>query len=44
MKSVEHRNVIVAAEGVIAYEAESAGVFPCVIIKGGCDYAGSFEI
>ncbi|KAG7403725.1 hypothetical protein Forpe1208_v016277 [Fusarium oxysporum f. sp. rapae] len=42
MKSGEDRDRIVAAEGVIAFEMGGADVwdsFPCVIIKGACDYA-----
>ncbi|KAF5642374.1 hypothetical protein F52700_3170 [Fusarium sp. NRRL 52700] len=46
MKSGEDRDRIAAAEGVIAFEMEGAGVwdsFPCVIIKGACDYADSHK-
>ncbi|KAF5234014.1 hypothetical protein FANTH_12345 [Fusarium anthophilum] len=42
MESGEHRDRIAAAKGVIAFEVGGAGVwdsFPCVIIKGACDYA-----
>ncbi|RFN50330.1 hypothetical protein FIE12Z_5510 [Fusarium flagelliforme] len=46
MKSGEDRDLIAAAEGVIAFEMEGAGVwdtFPCVVIKGACDYADSHK-
>lgn len=46
MKSGEDRDAIMETEGVIAFEMESAGVwdvFPCVVIKGGCDYADSHK-
>ncbi|KAI1015348.1 hypothetical protein LB504_010967 [Fusarium proliferatum] len=46
MKSGEDRDRIASAEDVIAFEMEGAGVwdsFPCVIIKGGCDYADSHK-
>ncbi|KAI1070043.1 hypothetical protein LB507_007855 [Fusarium sp. FIESC RH6] len=46
MKSGEDRDRIAAAEGVIAFEMEAAGVwdtFPCVVIKGACDYADSHK-
>ncbi|KAG7402728.1 Nephrocystin-3 [Fusarium oxysporum f. sp. rapae] len=46
MKSGEDRDRIAAAEGVIAFEMEGAGVwdsFPCIIIKGACDYADSHK-
>ncbi|RKK74015.1 hypothetical protein BFJ71_g17336, partial [Fusarium oxysporum] len=46
MKSGEGRDRIAAAEGVIAFEMEGAGVwdsFPCIIIKGACDYADSHK-
>ncbi|KAJ4223009.1 hypothetical protein NW760_010697 [Fusarium oxysporum] len=46
MKSGEDRNRIATAEGIIAFEMEGAGVwdsFPCIIIKGGCDYADSHK-
>ncbi|KAG7402471.1 hypothetical protein Forpe1208_v017198 [Fusarium oxysporum f. sp. rapae] len=47
IKSGEDRDRIVAAEGVIAFEMEGTGVwdsFPCIIIKGACDYADSYKI
>ncbi|SCO92745.1 uncharacterized protein FRV6_16873 [Fusarium oxysporum] len=46
MKSGEERDRIAAAEGIIAFEMEGAGVwdsFPCIIIKGACDYADSHK-
>ncbi|WZH40899.1 uncharacterized protein QYS62_001837 [Fusarium acuminatum] len=46
MKSGEDRDRIAAAEGIIAFEMEGAGVwdsFPCIIIKGACDYADSHK-
>ncbi|EXA35091.1 hypothetical protein FOVG_13859 [Fusarium oxysporum f. sp. pisi HDV247] len=46
MKSGEDRDRIATAEGIIAFEMEGAGVwdsFPCIIIKGGCDYADSHK-
>ncbi|KAJ4184130.1 hypothetical protein NW755_009135 [Fusarium falciforme] len=46
MKSGEDRDRIAAAEGIIAFEMEGAGVwgsFPCVVIKGACDYADSHK-
>ena len=44
VKSEEDRDRISRDEGVIAFEMESAGTwdsFPCVAIKGACDYADS---
>ncbi|KAJ3579512.1 hypothetical protein NPX13_g1060 [Xylaria arbuscula] len=46
MKSGEHRDQIAEREQVIAFEMEGAGVweiFPCIIIKGACDYADSHK-
>ncbi|ETS79618.1 hypothetical protein PFICI_09471 [Pestalotiopsis fici W106-1] len=46
MKSGEMRDTIAKQEKVIAFEMESAGVwdnFPCVVIKGACDYADSHK-
>ncbi|KAF5572479.1 kinesin light chain [Fusarium pseudoanthophilum] len=46
MKSAEDRDRIASTEDVIAFEMEGAGVwdsFPCIIIKGGCDYADSHK-
>ncbi|KIX02125.1 uncharacterized protein Z518_08064 [Rhinocladiella mackenziei CBS 650.93] len=46
MKSGEDRDQIAIKEDVIAFEMEGAGVwenFPCVVIKGVCDYADSHK-
>lgn len=46
MKSGEDRDDIATQEKVIAFEMESAGVwdtFPCIVIKGVCDYADSHK-
>jgi nucleoside phosphorylase len=46
MKSGEDRDKIAVKEKVIAFEMEGAGVwhsFPCVVIKGVCDYADSHK-
>ncbi|KAF4447806.1 hypothetical protein F53441_8710 [Fusarium austroafricanum] len=46
MKSGKNRDQIAESEGVIAFEMESAGVwdsFPCIVIKGACDYADSHK-
>lgn len=46
MKSGEDRDEIAAREKVIGFEMEGAGVwdnFPCVVIKGVCDYADSHK-
>ncbi|RKK19196.1 hypothetical protein BFJ66_g17672 [Fusarium oxysporum f. sp. cepae] len=46
MKSGEDRDRVAAAEDIIAFEMEGAGVwdsFPCIIIKGACDYADSHK-
>lgn len=46
MKSGEERDRIAAEEDVIAFEMEGAGVwdnFPCIVIKGVCDYADSHK-
>ncbi|KAH7463994.1 hypothetical protein FOMA001_g17758 [Fusarium oxysporum f. sp. matthiolae] len=46
MKSGKDRDRIAAQEGVIAFEMEGAGVwdsFPCIVIKGACDYADSHK-
>ncbi|OLN86309.1 hypothetical protein CCHL11_09369 [Colletotrichum chlorophyti] len=46
MKSGEHRDGIAYKSKVIAFEMEAAGVwesFPCVVIKGVCDYADSHK-
>jgi nucleoside phosphorylase len=46
MKSGEDRDTAVSQDEVIAFEMEAAGVwdaFPCVVIKGACDYADSHK-
>jgi nucleoside phosphorylase len=46
MKSGEDRDQIAVREDVIAFEMEGAGVwdnFPCLVIKGVCDYADSHK-
>lgn len=46
MKSGEERDAIAEQEGVVAFEMEASGVwdsFPCVVIKGACDYADSHK-
>ncbi|SCO47763.1 uncharacterized protein FFMR_08831 [Fusarium fujikuroi] len=46
MKSGEDRNRIAAAEGIIAFKIEGAGVwdvFPSIVIKGACNYADSHK-
>ncbi|KAG4273757.1 hypothetical protein FPRO04_01398 [Fusarium proliferatum] len=46
MKAGEERDDIVQREGVVGFEMEGAGIwdiFPCVIIKGACDYADSHK-
>ncbi|KAI9155124.1 Kinesin light chain [Paramyrothecium foliicola] len=46
MKSGIERDQISQFEGVIGFEMESAGVwdtFPCIVIKGVCDYADSHK-
>jgi nucleoside phosphorylase len=46
VKSGEDRDAIALKENVIAFEMEGAGVwdiFPCVVIKGVCDYADSHK-
>ena len=46
MKSGEDRDTIARHAGVIGFEMEGAGVwdnFPCVVIKGACDYADSHK-
>lgn len=47
MKFGEERDVIARQEGIRCFEMEGAGVwdiFPCVVIKGACDYADSHKI
>lgn len=46
MKSCEDRDRITRQKGIVAFEMEGAGVwdsFPCVVIKGACDYADSHK-
>lgn len=46
MKSGDERDTIADREGVLGFEMEGAGVwdsFPCVVIKGACDYADSHK-
>ncbi|EPS38984.1 hypothetical protein H072_7247 [Dactylellina haptotyla CBS 200.50] len=46
MKSGGDRDAIAANENIIAFEMEGAGVcdtFPCLVIKGVCDYADSHK-
>jgi nucleoside phosphorylase len=46
MKSGEDRDAIARKASVIGFEMEGAGVwdvFPCVVIKGACDYADSHK-
>lgn len=46
IKSGEDREEVAAREKVIGFEMESAGVwdnFPCVVVKGVCDYADSHK-
>jgi nucleoside phosphorylase len=46
MKSGEDRDEIARAEKVVGFEMEGVGVwdvFPCVVIKGVCDYADSHK-
>jgi nucleoside phosphorylase len=46
MKSGEERDMIAAIEKVIAFEMEGAGIwnnFPCLVIKGVCDYADAHK-
>ncbi|KAH6994974.1 hypothetical protein EDB80DRAFT_728361 [Ilyonectria destructans] len=46
MKAGKERDDLAQQEGVIGFEMEGAGVwdsFPCVVIKGACDYADSHK-
>ena len=46
MKSGQDRDAIAQKTGAIGFEMEGAGVwdvFPCVVIKGACDYADSHK-
>ncbi|KAH7363588.1 nucleoside phosphorylase domain-containing protein [Plectosphaerella cucumerina] len=47
MRSGEDRDCIVTQEQIIAFEMEAAGLweaFPCVVVKGACDYADSHKM
>lgn len=47
MKSAQHRDTTAQREGIIGFEMEAVGVwdtFPCVVIKGACDYADSHKM
>lgn len=46
MKSAVDRDLLAKDQGIVAFEMEGAGVwdsFPCVVIKGVCDYADSHK-
>lgn len=46
MKSAAVRDELAQSEGVVGFEMEGSGVwdtFPCVVIKGACDYADSHK-
>jgi nucleoside phosphorylase len=46
MKSGKDRDAVAKQAGAIGFEMEGAGVwdvFPCVVIKGACDYADSHK-
>jgi nucleoside phosphorylase len=46
MKSARVRDMIAKQEKVVSFEMEGSGVwdsFPCVVIKGACDYADSHK-
>ncbi|KAI8623395.1 hypothetical protein F5Y19DRAFT_481760 [Xylariaceae sp. FL1651] len=46
MRSGERRDAIAQQESIIGFDMEGAGVwdsFPCVVIKGACDYADSHK-
>ncbi|RYP10705.1 hypothetical protein DL764_000495 [Monosporascus ibericus] len=46
MKSGVERDTIARQDGIVGFEMEGAGVwdiFPCVVIKGACDYADSHK-
>ncbi|RSL99213.1 hypothetical protein CEP52_009867 [Fusarium oligoseptatum] len=46
MKSADHRDGIASRDEIIAFEMEGAAVweiFPCLVIKGVCDYADSLK-
>jgi nucleoside phosphorylase len=46
MKDGEERDRIAAAEGIVCFEMEASGLmdsFPCLVIRGICDYADSHK-
>lgn len=46
MKSGEERDRIAQKHAIIAFDMENAGVwdvFPCIVVKGACDYADSHK-
>ncbi len=46
MKDATIRDKLAREEGVLCFEMEAAGLmnhFPCLIIRGICDYAGSHK-
>lgn len=46
LKSAKDRDLIALQYGVIGFEMEATGacdIFPCIIIKGACDYADSHK-
>ncbi|GKZ23954.1 hypothetical protein AbraCBS73388_010562 [Aspergillus brasiliensis] len=46
MKSGNHRDRLIREDKIVGFEMEGAGVwdtFPCIIIKGVCDYADSHK-
>lgn len=46
LKSAQDRDQIAEGHGVVGFEMEATGaceVFPCIVIKGACDYADSHK-
>ncbi|KAL2819506.1 WD40-repeat-containing domain protein [Aspergillus granulosus] len=46
VKSARYRDSVASRQGVIGFEMEGAGVwdcFPCIVMKGVCDYADSHK-
>jgi nucleoside phosphorylase len=46
MKTGVDRDILAAAEGVLAFEMEGAGIWdevPCIVVRGICDYADSHK-
>lgn len=46
MKDAEIRNKLVAEQGVLCFEMEAAGLmnhFPCLVVRGICDYSDSHK-